>query len=92
MQNRHDILLQTIGCLKEEQDALEKGYFLLLGSFILVVIGSLLEAWFFWLYNGSWHPFNKILKDPSKSNTAKCKIFKTGLLAMCRLIMIETFE
>ena len=81
MQERHDILLRTIGCLEEEQEALKRGYVLFLGSFALVVIGSLLQSWFFWLYNGSWHPFNKILKTPSDAN--KCKLFETGL-TKCR--------
>ena len=64
MQERNDILSQTIGYLDEEQDTLVKGYCLLFGSFAGVVIGSCLEAWFFCLYNGTWHPFANILKDP----------------------------
>ena len=71
MQERHDVLSQTIGFLKEEQEALNRGYYLFFGSLALIIFGSLLEAWFFWLYNGSWHPFANILKDPSDAN--KCK-------------------
>ena len=76
MQERHNILFQTIGYLDEEQDALVRGYRLLFGSFAIVIIGSCLEAWFFWLYNGSCHPFAKILKDPLDEN--KCK-FSTSV-------------
>ena len=63
MQERHDILSQTIGYHKEEQEALDRGYYLLYGSFTFIIIGSLLEIWFFWIYNGPWHPFANILKD-----------------------------
>ena len=71
MQERNDILSQTIGYLDEEQDTLVRGYCLLFGSFAAVIVGSCLEAWFFWLYNGSCHPFANILKDPLDEN--KCK-------------------
>ena len=53
------------------QEALNRGYILFSGSLALIIFGSLLEAWFFWLYNGSWHPFANILKDPSDAK--KCK-------------------
>ena len=71
MQERNDILSQTIGYLDEEQDTLVRGYCLLFGSFAAVIVGSCLEAWFFWLYNGSCHPFANILKDPLDED--KCK-------------------
>ena len=64
MQERHNILNQTIGYLPKEQEALDNGYYLLIGSFAFVIVGSVLQAWFFWLYNGTWHPFANILKDP----------------------------
>ena len=72
MQERNDILSQTIGYLDEEQDTLVRGYCLLFGSFAAVIVGSCLEAWFFWLYNGSCHPFANILKG--YSNEDKCKL------------------
>ena len=64
MTERHNILTQTIGYHKEEQDALNSGYYLLIGSSVLVIVGSFLVAWFFWLYNGPLHPFANILKGP----------------------------
>ena len=72
MQERHDILTRTIGYLDEEQEALDTGYLLLYGSFIMVIVGTLLEILFFWMYNGSCHPFANILKDYSAED--KCKL------------------
>ena len=77
MQERHDILSQTIGYLDKEQEALDTGYYLLIGSFMIVVIGTAFQIWFFWLYNGSFHPFANILKQPSDISIAKCKCLVT---------------
>ena len=77
MQERHDILSQTIGYLEKEQEALDTGYYLLIGSFMIVVIGTAFQIWFFWLYNGSFHPFANILKQPSDISIAKCKCLVT---------------
>ena len=71
MQERHDVLARTIGYLDEEQEALETGYLLLYASFSLIFVGTLLEILFFWMYNGSCHPFANILKDYSDED--KCK-------------------
>ena len=71
MQERHNILNQTIGYLPKEQEALDNGYYLLIGSFAFMIFGSILQAWFFWLYNGLCHPFANILKDPLDED--KCK-------------------
>ena len=71
MQERHDILARTIGYLDEEQEAMETGYLLLYASFSLIFVGILLEILFFWMYNGSCHPFANILKDYSDED--KCK-------------------
>ena len=84
MQERHNILSQTIGYHKEEQEALDRGYYLLYSSFTFIIIGSLLEVGFFWIYNGPWHPFANILKDqlcvnkhlPRKmKNIVNCSLF-----------------
>ena len=61
MQERHDILARTIGYRDEEQTALKMGYKLITASFVIVIIGTILQAIFFWLYNGKFHPFSKIL-------------------------------
>ena len=63
MQERHDILSRTIGYLDEEQEALDKGYFLLICSSVTMVVGTLLQILFFYLYNGPFHPFANILVD-----------------------------
>ena len=71
MQERHDILARTIGYLDEEQKALDTGYWLLYASFSLIFVGTLLEILFFWMYNGSCHPFANILTKYSDED--KCK-------------------
>ena len=63
MQERHDILSRTIGYLDKEQEALDTGYLLLICSFSIMIVGSLLQVLFFWLYNGKFHPFANILLD-----------------------------
>ena len=68
MQERHNVLERTIGYLDEEQEALDRGYFLLIGSAITVIVGSLLQILFFYLYNGKFHPFTNILVDETEGN------------------------
>ena len=64
MQERHDILWNSIGYLQEEQDALNTGIMIRDVSLSAVIVGSLLETGFFYLYNGMFHPLANILKDP----------------------------
>ena len=64
MQERHNILAKTIGYLDEEQEALERAYYLLFASFTVLINGSVMEFLFFFLYNGIFHPFVNILKYP----------------------------
>ena len=66
MQERHDILDQTIGHLDEEQEALDRGYILLISSTSMIIVGSLLQILFFYLYNGPLHPFANILVDETE--------------------------
>ena len=66
MQERHDILSRTIGYLDEEQDTLDRGYMLLICSTVTMVLGSLLQILFFYLYNGPFHPFANILVYETK--------------------------
>ena len=63
MQERHDILSRTIGYLDKEQEALDTGYLLVICSFSIMIVGSLLQVLFFCLYNGKLHPFANILLD-----------------------------
>ena len=71
MQERHTILAETIGYLKKEQEALDRGYLILIGSSLFIVIGTILQVVFFWLYNGKCHPFANILED--SSDDSKCR-------------------
>ena len=66
MQERHDILTRTIGYLDEEQEAMDTGIMLLIGSTVTMVVGSLLQVLFFYLYNGPFHPFANILVDDTE--------------------------
>ena len=76
MQERHDVLSRTIGYLDEEQEALDKGYLLLICSTVTMVVGSLLQILFFYLYNGPFHPFANILVDEdSKGRGMKLQNF-----------------
>ena len=68
MQERHDILSRTIGYFDEEQEAMDKGIMLLICSTVTMVVGSLLQILFFYLYNGPFHPFANILIDEDEGN------------------------
>ena len=67
MQERHDILQRTIGYLDEEQEALDRGYMLLICSTVTMAVVSLLQTVFFFLYNGKLHPFANILVDETEA-------------------------
>ena len=67
MQERHDILQRTIGYLDEEQEALDKGYMLLICSTVTMAVVNLLQTVFFFLYNSKLHPFANILVDETEA-------------------------
>ena len=77
MQERHDILSRTIGYFDEEQDALHRGYMLAIGSTVTVIVGSLLQILFFYLYNGPYHPLANILIDDTEG-IRNCLILKSS--------------
>ena len=66
MQQRHDILSRTIGYLDEEQEALERGYLILICSTVTMLLGGLLQILFFYLCNGPFHPFANILVNDNE--------------------------
>ena len=66
MQERHDILSRTIGYLDKEQEAMDTGNMLLISSTVTIIVGSLLQIIFFYLYNGKFHPFANILVDETE--------------------------
>ena len=68
MRERHEILSRTIGYLDEEQEAMDRGNLLLILSTTIMIVASLLQIIFFYLYNGPFHPFANILADDSKGN------------------------
>ena len=87
MQERHDVLSRTIGYLDEEQEALDRGYLLLVGSTVTMVVGSLLQILFFYLYNGPYHPFANILVDETegKESIFSLAIIATSIFKKCLL-------
>ena len=56
-------LERTIGYLENEQESFLTVHYILFGSLVYMILGSLLEGWLFYLYNEKFHPFKKIL-DP----------------------------
>ena len=83
MRERHDILSRTIGYLDKEQEAMDTGNMLLIASSVTMVVGSLLQILFFYLYNGPFHPFANILVDETEGinqslaimNLSQCFLF-----------------
>ena len=67
MQEWHDVLSRTIGYLDEEQEALDRGYMLLICSTVTMAVVSLLQTVFFFLYNSKLHPFANILVDETEA-------------------------
>lgn len=65
MKERQEILLNSIGVLDEEANAMITGYFILSISIFWVLVGGFTEAFFFSLYNGRCHPFANILAESS---------------------------
>ena len=79
MQERHDFLYETIGYLPEEQIALDTVYIILYTSFGYMLIGSIFEALFFYLYNEKFHPYNEILllETPQPDKVPNNKLYGT---------------
>ena len=63
MERRHDFLWNSFGYLDDEEDALFTVRYLCLGSFIAMVLGTILQWLFFSFYNEKYHPFKDILVD-----------------------------
>ena len=63
MEERHEVLWNSIGYLQEEQDALDRGKLIRNTSLSCVIIGSIIETIFFSLYNNKFHPMADILKE-----------------------------
>ena len=60
---RHDILYETIGYLPEEQTSYEQVWIIANSSLVFVIIGTILEAILFVIYNEKVHPFKNIIID-----------------------------
>ena len=65
---RHDFLWNSIGYLKEEQEAVDTITILIGFSFGYMIIGHVLQAYFFYLYNQKFHPFADILQNDYNTN------------------------
>ena len=71
MDLRHQVLVMSINPQQKEQNAMETISFLIKFSTAYILIATLMEALFFFLYNGQFHPFSKIL-DTSTGKLTKC--------------------
>ena len=70
MKQRHQALAMSINAHPYEKEAMETIKFLINVSTSYIAIGTLMEAFCFALYNGSCHPFSKIL-DTSTGKLTK---------------------
>ena len=50
-----------------------RGYLLIICSTVIMVVGSLLQILFFYLYNGPFHPFANILVDETEGKDSNLK-------------------
>ena len=66
---RHNLLYNSIGYLKEEAESLERVKSLLFRSFSCIVLGTILELVLFTLYNAMYHPFSGIIFPGDKNLT-----------------------
>ena len=66
IQERHTILMESIGYLDVEEYALQKAIKIRNYSLIYVFVGTVLELGFYSLYNTVLHPFSNILKNTDK--------------------------
>ena len=86
MQERHDILWETIGYLDKEQEALEMGTLIRNLSLSAILVGGVLETIFFYLYNSKLHPLAGILEDDTNQGTSYPHLgfpFKSYLDTLC---------
>ena len=61
MQTRHTFLWNTIGYLNEEESALINIRWISCASTVALIVGTILQWYFFSLYNHKFHPFKDIL-------------------------------
>ena len=68
VEQRHIFLWNTIGYKEEEAESIATIRRLLYGSLCYLVFGSMLEAFFFNLYNERFHPFKDIMDTGGKGH------------------------
>ena len=66
IQERHTILMESIGYLDVEEYALQKAIKIRNYSLVYIFMGAVLELGFYSLYNTVLHPFSNILKNTDK--------------------------
>ena len=69
IQERHTILMESIGYLDVEEYALQKAIKIRNYSLIYVFVGCILELGFYSLYNTVLHPFANILNNTDKAES-----------------------
>ena len=63
---RHEFLWNSIGILEKEAESIDIIRKLLHGSIAYIIFGTLLQGFFFHLYNEKFHPFKEILNYQGK--------------------------
>ena len=58
---RHNLLFNTIGVLPEEIDVYNLVLCLIFSSHVILLLLTMMELYFFYLYNSKFHPFCRIL-------------------------------
>ena len=67
---RQNILVDSIGAFPEEFAAFEQAKLMLIIGFVFLVFFTIGQVVLYYLYNGEYHPYCKIVKPD-----AKCKYF-----------------
>ena len=93
VERRHDFLLKSIGYLEDENLAVNTIRRLLCISFAVLGIGSLLQVFFFHMYNKVFHPFKDILDISTADVKNTCNqwqkmLFVTGITIICTISLV----
>ena len=93
VERRHEFLLKSIGYLEDENIAVNTIWRLLFISFAVLGFGSLLQVFFFHMYNEVFHPFKDILDISTVDEKKACNQWKqmllvTGITIICTISLV----
>ena len=81
MLERHVLLEATSGTLDIENESLKTSQLFSWLFFVMIIVVTIIQITSFFIYNGPYHPFAKILKgtnDNDKGNIRKFLLFNAG--------------